>query len=381
MVQKRDYYEILGLKRNASQEEIKKSYRRLALKFHPDRNPGDKQAEERFKEAAEAYEVLQNAEKRQLYDQYGHEGLRSTGFQGFNGFEDIFSSFGDVFEDFFGFGGSRRPRSQARRGADLRYDLKISFMEAAFGKEAELSIPKLEKCQHCNGSRAEPGHQPLTCQTCGGQGQVVQGQGFIRISTTCPQCKGTGQLVTHPCTECKGLGATETIRKIKVTIPAGVDSGLHLKIRGEGDIGQQGGPPGDLYVQIFVEPHEFFERKGDDVVCHVPISFTEAALGTQIQVPTLDDTEQVMIPKGTQHGDTLRFPGKGMPRLRGTGRGDQIITIEVRIPTKLSAKQAALLRQFAELEEEEPNGKNRRWILFRKKNSTNSELNTQKFDN
>jgi molecular chaperone DnaJ len=348
---KRDYYEVLGVGRTADEEEIKKAYRKMALKYHPDRNPGNKEAEESFKEAAEAYEVLHDAQKRDLYDRFGHEGLKNTGFSGFGGFEDIFSSFGDIFEDFFGFG--RRGRggaSRAREGADLRYDLTISFMDAAKGKELELKIPRLETCSECHGSGLEPGTQPETCQTCGGRGQVVQAQGFFRISTPCPRCHGQGQIITHPCPICHGHGRTEESKTLNIKIPPGISNGSRLRFRGQGEGGLYGGSPGDLYVVIFVEEDSFFQREGDDVLCAIPISMVQAALGTEIEVPTLNGNKKLTIPKGTQNQQTLRLKGEGFHRLRGSGKGDQLIQVTVKIPTHLNKKQEELLREFEELE-------------------------------
>jgi molecular chaperone DnaJ len=348
---KRDYYEILGLARQANEEEIKKAYRKMALKYHPDRNPGDKEAEERFKEAAEAYEVLHDPQKRDLYDRFGHEGLQSTGFSGFGGFEDIFSSFGDIFEDFFGMGRKGRGgSSRAREGADLRYDLSVSFMEAAKGKELELKIPRLETCSLCKGNGLEPGTRPEYCPTCGGRGQVVQSQGFFRISTPCPRCHGQGQIITHPCTSCRGQGRLEQTKTLSVKIPPGISNGSRLRFRGQGEGGINGGPPGDLYVVVYVEEHDFFHREGDDVVCSIPISMIQAALGAEIEVPTLINPKKLTIPKGTQNGHTLRLKGEGFPRLRGSGKGDQLIQVTVKIPSHLSKRQEELLREFEELE-------------------------------
>lgn len=348
---KRDYYEILGVSRQADEEEIKKAYRKMALKYHPDRNPGDKEAEERFKEAAEAYEVLHDPEKRELYDRYGHEGLQSSGFRGFGGFEDIFSSFGDIFEDFFGFGRrSRGSASRPREGADLRYDLSISFMDAARGKEMELKIPRMETCSACRGSGIEPGTQPEYCPTCGGRGQVVQTQGFFRISTTCPRCHGEGRIITHPCAACRGRGRTERTKTLSIKIPAGIADGSRLRFRGQGEDGTNGGPPGDLYVVVHVEEHEFFRREGDHLFCTIPISMVQAALGAEIEVPTLEQPKKLTIPKGTQNGQVLRLKGEGFPHIRGSGKGDLIIEIQVKIPTHLTKRQEELLREFDELE-------------------------------
>ena len=371
MNQKRDYYDILGISRNASDDEIKKGYRCLALKYHPDRNPGDKEAEERFKEAAEAYEVLRDPEKRQIYDHYGHAGLQGTGFQGFSGFDDIFSSFGDIFEGFFGFGSGLGSRGRAREGADLQYDLKISFIDAAFGVEKEIEVPRGEVCKRCNGSGVETGFQKETCRACEGTGQVVRSQGFIRLATTCPSCGGSGEHITHPCKECRGSGHVQIRKKINVKIPPGVNSGMSLRLRGEGEPSSNGGPPGDLYVQIYAEDHPFFERQEDEVICHIPVSFVDAALGTTIEVPTLEGSEKMLMPKGTQPGDVLRLRGKGIPRLRGQGRGDQVIFVDVRIPTALSKEQEEALREFARLGMEERNEESHPWEFFTKREHEN----------
>ncbi|MFZ7127030.1 MAG: molecular chaperone DnaJ [Desulfobacterales bacterium] len=348
---KRDYYEVLGVSRNANDTEIKKAYRQLALKYHPDRNPGDKQAEENFKEAAEAYDVLSDNRKRQIYDQFGHQGLEGSGFSGFSGFEDIFSSFGDIFEDFFGFGqGGRRGRSRTQRGADLRYDLTLSFMEAAFGTETAIDIEKLDQCTACDATGAKPGTQPETCPSCGGMGQVSRSQGFFTVRTTCPHCRGNGRIIRHPCESCNGSGQIRIRKKVSVKIPAGVDSGSRLRLTGEGQSGGNGGPPGDLYVFIHVEPHEFFERDNTNIICHVTISFPQATLGDTIAVPTLNGERKLKIPKGTQYGDVFRFEGEGIASLRDGKRGDQIIQVLIKTPTHLSKKQEALLRDFQKLE-------------------------------
>jgi len=350
MTTKRDYYEILRVDRNSNEDQIKASYRKLALKYHPDRNPGDKEAEEQFKEAAEAYEVLRDPEKRNIYDHYGHEGLQGTGFSGFRGFEDIFSSFSDIFEDFFGFGTGRRSRTAARRGADLRYDLAISFMDAAFGVDTEIEIEKLENCPTCETTGCEPGTHPEDCRQCGGFGQISRTQGFFSIRTICPHCSGEGRTISHPCPECRGTGRVERIKKVSVKIPAGVDTGSRLRLIGEGESGTRGGPPGDLYVFINVKPHNFFERNNNDIICQVPISFVQAALGADINVPTLTGEKKLHIPKGTQPGEVFRFKGEGIPSLRGHGRGDQIIQILVKTPTGLTKKQESLLKEFGALE-------------------------------
>lgn len=356
----KDYYKILGVPRNATEEEIKKAYRKLAMQYHPDRNPGDKEAEEKFKLASEAYEVLRDPQKREIYDHYGIEGLRGTGFTGFRGFEDIFSTFSDIFEDFFGFGPSTRRRTRPRQGADLRYDLKISFYDAAFGKETEIEIPKNVTCDTCNGTGIKPGTRPVVCPLCKGRGQVTRSQGFFTISTTCGQCHGEGQYVPNPCKDCRGTGRVKKKKKIQISIPPGVDSGSKLRIRGEGEEGERGGPPGDLYVFIYVEPHEFFTREGDDLICQVPISFPQAALGAEIEVPTLDGKRTLTIPRGIESGEFLKIKGEGFPKLKGSGRGDLIVQILVKTPKNLTKRQEELLREFEEItkkrEGETPSG-------------------------
>ena len=301
---------------------------------------------------------MHDSQKRELYDRFGHEGLKNTGFSGFGGFEDIFSSFGDIFEDFFGFG--RRGQggtSRVRGGADLRYDLSVTFIEAAKGKELELKIPRLETCTQCHGSGLEPGTKPEFCPTCGGRGQVVQSQGFFRISTPCPRCHGQGQIITHPCPSCHGQGRIEETKALNVKIPAGISNGSRLRFRGQGEAGINGGPPGDLYVVIYVEEHEFFHREGDDVICSIPISMIQAALGAEIEVPTLSDNKKLSIPKGTQNGQTLKMKGEGFPHMRGSGKGDQIVQVSVKIPTHLSKRQEELLREFEELENKKKGSK------------------------
>jgi molecular chaperone DnaJ len=344
---KRCYYEILEVSREADGETIKKAYRQQALRFHPDRNPDDAEAEERFKEAAEAYEVLRDPEKRQIYDRYGHEGLAGQGFSGFSNFEDIFSSFSSIFEDFFGFGGRRASAHEPARGADLRYDLSVTYEEAARGKESELTLTRNLTCEACDGTGAAPGARPETCPTCKGVGQVARHQGWFRLSTTCPNCGGAGQVISDPCPECRGQGLVERSRTVAVRIPAGVDHGSRLRLRGEGEGGLRGGPPGDLYVVIHLEPHHFFERNEQDVYCQVSVNMVQATLGDKIEVPTLKDKRQVSIPRGTQAGDIIRLRGEGFPHLRGMGRGDQLIQVQVMTPTDLTRRQEELLREFA----------------------------------
>jgi molecular chaperone DnaJ len=350
MPTERDYYEILGVSRQATDEDIKRAYRRLAMKYHPDRNPGDPQAEERFKEASEAYEVLRDPEKRQIYDRYGHEGLRGSGFSGFRGFDDIFSAFGDIFEEVFGFGmHTGRARGRGRPGSDLRYNLTITLEEAAQGKEVEIPVEHKEPCPTCGGSGSRPGSSPAVCPACNGRGQVTRSQGFFTMTSTCPRCYGQGQFIVDPCENCQGTGWVHVQRKVLVRVPPGVDTGSRLRLRGEGEPGEAGGPPGDLYVVIYVEPHSLFERQGDDIFCQTPISFTQAALGARIDVPTLEGKETLTIPRGTQSGTLFRLRGAGMPRLKGHGRGDQVIQVVVKTPTNLTKRQEELLKELAEI--------------------------------
>jgi molecular chaperone DnaJ len=353
MTSKRDYYDILGVGRDADATELKAKYRKLALKYHPDRNPDNKEAEDKFKEAAEAYEVLTDPQKRKIYDQYGHKGLEGSGFSGAGGFEDIFSSFGDIFEDFFGMGGSRRGgggRSRSQRGSDLRYDLTIDFMEAAFGTEKELSIEKLQTCDTCHGNGCKPGTQPEVCRTCNGSGQYTQSLGFFSVRTTCPHCQGRGQRISNPCTECSGRGQIYVKKTVSLKVPAGVDNGSRLRLSNEGEASPNGGNPGDLYVFLQVKPHKFFQRNNTDIVCLAEISFIQATLGAKIKVQTLTGEEILKIPPGTQYGDTFRLPNQGIASLRNGQRGDQIIQVEIKTPTKISKKQEKLLHEFEELD-------------------------------
>jgi len=352
---KRDYYEILGISPHSSENEIKKAYRQLALQYHPDRNPANKEAEEKFKEASEAYEVLHDPEKRDLYDRFGHEGLKGTGFSGFSGFEDIFASFGDIFEDFFGFGTGRRGAraSQRGRGADLRYDFKISFMDAALGKDTEIEIQHLVQCEACKGIGASPGTKRENCPACRGSGEITHTQGFFALRTTCSHCRGQGFKIPHPCKECRGTGKTKKAKKIPIKIPAGVDTGSRLRVVGEGEEADRGNRPGDLYIYLHVEPHPFFERHGDDVLLQLPISFVQAALGDDYEVPTLNGSRRLTIPPGTQSGHVFSLRGLGIPHLDRSGKGDLHIQVVVKIPTNLNKKQKELLQEFANLEEKE----------------------------
>lgn len=350
---KRDYYEVLDIPRNGGEAEIKKAYRQLALQFHPDRNPGNKEAEEKFKEASEAYEVLRDPEKRDLYDRYGHEGLKRTGFSGFAGFEDIFTSFGDIFEDFFGFGTGRRKETGPRKGADFRYDLSISFMDAALGKETEFEIERLESCGTCKGMGVKPGTKKENCPACHGTGQVTHSQGFFTLRTTCSRCRGQGFFIPHPCGDCRGAGKVKKAKKISIKIPAGVDTGSRLKVSGEGGEGERGGRRGDLYVILHVETHSFFERHGADLVCQIPISFTQAALGAEIEVPSLNGSKRFTIPPGSQSGQVFTLRGQGIPHLESFGKGDQHVQILVKVPTKLNKRQKEILKEFASQEGKE----------------------------
>jgi len=351
-VAKRDYYEVLGVGRDADEQALKGAYRKLALKFHPDRNPGNHQAEEQFKEAAEAYSVLSDPQKRSAYDRYGHAGVTSAagGPPGFD--PSIFAQFSDIFGDFFGFedlfGGGTQRRNRAHRGDDIRYDLEIEFEDAFRGLSAEILVPRRETCSRCHGKGGEPGEGLTTCQTCRGQGEVLRQHGFLTIRSTCSRCGGRGQFVRKACSECRGEGYLRVERRLKVNVPPGVDTGTRLRLSGEGGPGGNGGPPGDLYVVLKVKDHPFFERTEDDLHCTVPINIGQAVLGTEIQAPTMDGAEKLKIPEGTQHGVQFRLRNRGVPNVSGHGRGDLYVHIEVKIPSRLSREQRRLFEQIAE---------------------------------
>ncbi|MCU0786139.1 MAG: molecular chaperone DnaJ [Verrucomicrobia bacterium] len=357
---KRDYYETLGVPRNADAETIKKSYRKLALKYHPDKNPGDKAAEESFKELGEAYEALSDVQKRAAYDQYGHAAFdararagRAGGFHDpFEIFREVFGGGSSIFDEFFG---SRHDPTQPQRGDDLRYDLEISFAEAALGCEKEISVSKPERCEACEGSGVEAGSRTKTCATCHGRGQVISARGIFSIAQTCPACQGAGRVVEKPCVSCHGAGRRDHSSKIKLRIPAGVDTGSRLRSGGNGEAGLRGGPPGDLYVVLHIKAHEIFHRDGDDLLCEVPVSVVQAALGAEIEVPTLNGKAAIKIPAGTQSGTIFRLKGKGVKNVQGYGNGDLHVRIDVEVPTHLTSAQKAKLQEFAELCDENVN--------------------------
>jgi molecular chaperone DnaJ len=362
---KTDYYQLLGVDRDADNDVLKKAYRKLAVKYHPDKNPGDATAEAKFKEVSEAYDVLKDADKRAAYDRYGHEAFtsggmgRAGGANGGGGYHDPFEMFreafgggggggGGIFEDLFG-GGSGRSSGGAQHGADLRYDLEISLQEAAEGTEKEIRYNRAVSCKTCNGSGAEPGSKKVTCTTCGGAGQVSSNRGFISFRQACPSCQGAGQIIEKPCSNCRGEGREMERSTVKIRIPAGIYTGAKLRSAGKGEAGHLGGQAGDLYIIIHVAEHELFERHEDDLFCEVPIKFTLAALGGSIQVPTLFEQGTLKIPSGTQSGTTFRLRGHGMPRLRGNSKGDLLIRVQVEVPTKLTKKQTEQLEAFAEV--------------------------------
>jgi len=354
---KRDYYEVLEVTKQASAEEIKKSYRKLAIKFHPDKNPGDKSAEEKFKELGEAYEILSDPQRRAAFDQYGHAAFDSRSKAGRGGgfhdptdiFREVFGGGGgggSIFEDLFG---ERRDPSGTQRGSDLRYDMEINFLEAAQGCEKEISVTKLDGCETCGGQGAEKGSTIKTCPTCAGRGQVISSRGIFSIAQTCPRCEGRGKTVDKPCKSCNGSGRKEKNSKIKIKIPAGVDSGARLRSSGNGEAGVRGGPNGDLFVVLHVKGHEIFQRDGDDLICEVPIGFVQAALGAEVEVPTLQGKARITIPAGTQSGTVFRLKGKGVKNVQGYGTGDLHVRVNVEVPTHLNHAQKAKLEEFAEL--------------------------------
>ncbi len=372
---KRDYYEVLGVAKNAASDEIKSSYRKLALKYHPDRNQGDKSSEDKFKEATEAYEVLSDSQKRRQYDQFGHEGLRASGFQGFDqtNINDIFRHFsGDsffegLFENFFGGRGGSGRRRYVEPGQDLRCDITLTLEEAASGVKKTIELRRNEFCGTCRGSGSRPGTEPTVCVQCGGAGQVAQSTGFFSIRTTCPRCGGRGSMVTNPCKECSGTGQTKVKRSISVKIPGGVADNNRVRIEEEGEPGEPGAPHGDLYCFVHVKEHSFFERINDDLVCEVPITFSTAVLGAKIDVPTLTGTTRMTIPKGTQSGQVFRIRGQGMPSLRGYGQGDILVRVQIETPGRISRRLEKVLKELAEIEETNPAPQRSRFLKKMKK--------------
>jgi len=352
--QKRDYYEVLGVQKNVNPQDLKSAFRKVALQYHPDRNPGNQEAEEKFKEASEAYEVLSDPERRARYDRFGHAGgAAGAGFEGFGGFQGV--NINDIFGDIFGeiFGGGRGRGRGTGRGADLRYNLEITFEEAAFGCRPKVPIPRPKKCETCTGSGSKSGMPPKPCTTCGGAGEVRFTQGFFAVSRTCSDCNGTGAVIPDPCAKCRGSGKVPSEEVLEVNIPAGVDNGTRVRLSGMGEPGDRGGQAGDLYVTVIVREHPLFQREDYEVFCEVPISFTQAALGAKIDVPTLDGKVKMTIPTGTQSGKVFRLKGKGIPHLHSQQRGDQHVRVIIETPTELSSKQRELLEKFAELSGEE----------------------------
>ena len=362
---KRDYYEVLGLNKDAAEAEIKKAYRKLAMKHHPDRNPDSKDGEEKFKEAKEAYEILTDPEKRRAYDAYGHAGVNpqmgaGPGQEGFGGFAE---AFGDIFSDIFG-GGQGRGRASVFRGADLRYNLEVSLEQAARGTETKIRIPTMETCETCKGSGAKPGTHPKTCDTCHGAGTVRLSQGFFSIQQTCPTCHGTGKMVTDPCATCRGAGRLKKHKTLAVKIPAGVDEGDRIRLSGEGEAGVNGGPPGDLYVVMHLKAHGVFQRDGDDLHCEMPISFTQAALGGEIDIPTLDGSAKIKVPPETQTGQVFRLRGKGIKGVRSSYPGDLLCEVVVETPVRLTERQRELLRELEDINTKDSNRHNPRARSF-----------------
>lgn len=347
---KRDYYEILGVAKDSAASDVKAAYRKLAMKFHPDRNPDDKTAEDNFKEASEAYEVLSDSDKRAKYDRFGHQGMGNQGFQDVN---DIFSSFGSIFEDFFGMGGGGQQRGGAKRGSDLRYDMAIEFEEAVFGVEREVEIERPVRCETCSGTGAKAGSNRNTCRTCAGHGQVNRTQGFFAVRMVCPTCAGQGSTIEKPCDGCRGQGRMNKKKKLAVKVPAGVDTGVRLRLSGEGEPGPAGGPSGDLYVVLHVKESERFVRDGLDLIVEQQIGIAQAALGCKLTVKTLDGEIEVDVPAGTQSGERLTLPGSGVPHLKGVGRGDMHVEMHVVVPKKLTKEQREILLKYAEISKEE----------------------------
>ena len=358
---KRDFYDVLGVQKNASHDELQSAYRKLAVKYHPDKNPGDKSAEDKFKEASEAYGILSDQEKKQNYDNFGHaafeggSGRQGGGFSGFGG-----ADFSDIFEDFFGdFGGGGRSnsrRNSSNRGSDLRYDLSISLEEAFEGKKQDIKFSTTEKCNSCKGNGSRPGSSPDRCSTCGGNGKVRSNQGFFTVQQTCPRCAGSGEEITDPCTNCNGLGSKQTSKKLSVTIPKGVDDGTRIRLAGKGEAGTKGGTSGDLYLFINVHSHDLFKRSDENLFFEFPISIADAALGTTIEIPTIDGGRaKIKIPDGTQSGKQFRLKGKGMPYIRGSGNGDLYVQVNTEVPISLNKAQKELLEKFREIENEKSN--------------------------
>lgn len=343
------YYEVLSVDKSADGNTIKKAYRKLAMKYHPDRNPDDKEAEAKFKECTEAYEVLSDAQKRQIYDTYGHEGLKNSGYQGPGNFEDMFSGLGDLFGDLFGGGRSRQRRGGPQPGNDLRYDIEIDFMEAVHGVSKEVEISRRDTCWTCEGSGCRPGHKRDVCPSCHGRGQVIRSQGFFQVSSTCPQCHGEGEIVSEPCNDCHGAGLVEKRKKVSLKIPAGVDTGAQMRLRGQGEGGRRGGQPGDLYVVIHVNEHEFFKRDRQTIYCEFPVPMVQAALGCKMDVPTIHGKKKLTIPAGSQSGERFTLKKEGIPSLRGGARGDMIVQLQVLTPTNLCPEQKKVLENFDEL--------------------------------
>jgi molecular chaperone DnaJ len=359
---KRDFYDVLGVNKNASPEELKSAYRKLAVKYHPDKNPGDKASEDKFKEAGEAYGILSDSEKKQSYDNFGHAAFEGGGGRQGGGFSGGFggADFSDIFEDFFGdFGGggrSRGRRNTNNRGSDLRYDLSITLEEAYEGKKQDIKFSTTEKCTICKGNGSKPGHSPDRCTVCGGNGKVRSNQGFFTVQQTCPQCQGTGEEITNPCTNCNGQGNKQASKKISVTIPKGVDDGTRIRLAGKGEAGTKGGASGDLYLFINVHTHDLFKRSDENLFFEFPISIADAALGTTIEIPTIDGGKaKIKIPDGTQNGKQFRLKGKGMPYMRGSGNGDLYVQVNTEVPITLNKEQKELLEKFRKIENEKSN--------------------------